>query len=191
MSNRIHTFLSKLFVKERVSQGNKKQDRLLSALLIIGLLLLLWQIVLYRRTIIPLKIPLLLWLIPGIPLTPILYRTLNQADGMKAHWILHYIAHTWMTGSILLFAFMASNYYLADSTVVQEQFEILEKGSLPGGKHHRHERKPYVMIDYHGFEKQIIFTYPKTSEVEQASLIQVSVRKGLWGFDILQEYSLQ
>ncbi len=51
---------------ERVSNGNKKLDGLVSALFFSGLILLLWVMMIYNKTIIELKIPLMIWLIPGL-----------------------------------------------------------------------------------------------------------------------------
>ncbi|MBN2395039.1 MAG: hypothetical protein JXC36_01090 [Candidatus Atribacteria bacterium] len=183
--------LKKTLVKERVSKGNKKLDALITILFFVGLILLFWEVFIYRRTIIELKIPLLIWLTPGVFLTPLLYDTFNKIDGMKAHWTLHYVAHTCMTGAFLLFGFMASNYYFADNHTVDKRFEIIKKGSLPGSKGHRDEREPYVEIDYNGFEKQIVFQYSDTEKINSAKYVNLTVKKGLLGFDILERYDAE
>jgi len=178
-------------IKERVSEGNKKLDALITVLFFLGLILLLWEIFIYRRTIIELKIPLLIWLIPGIFLTPLLYDKFNKIDGMRAHWILHYVAHTCLTGAFLLFGFMALNFYVADDYSIHKQFEIIRKGSLPGPKGHRDERKPYVEIDYNGLEKQLVFKHSETEKIDSAKFVNLTVRKGLWGYDILDQYDVK
>jgi hypothetical protein len=178
-------------VGERVSNGNKKLDNLIGFLFILGLILLIWEIFIYRRTIIELKIPLLLWLTPGVFMTPLLYKRMNYIDGMKAHWTLHYILHTCMTGAFILFAFMASNLYFADNQIKNKTFDIIRKGSLPGSKGHRSERKPYVMINYEGMEKQLIFSFPETERINSAKKVNLAVKKGLWGFDILEKYETE
>ena len=183
--------LRKTLVKERVSKGNKKQDTLITVLFFLGLILLKWEIFIYRRTIIELKIPLLIWLIPGIFLTPLLYDKFNKIDGRRAHWILHYVAHTCTTGAFLLFGFMATNYYFADNQTIDKRFEILKKGSLADSKGNRDKRKPYVEIDYNGFEKQIVFKYPDTEKIDSAKYVNLTVKKGLLGFDILESYDVE
>jgi hypothetical protein len=176
---------------ERVSDGNKKLDRLVGFLFLLGLVLLVWEIFIYRRTIIELKIPLLIWLTPGVFLTPLLYKKMNFIDGMKAHWTLHYILHTCMTGGVILFAFMASNFYFASNEIENKKFEIIGFGSLPGSKGHRSERKPYVMINYQGMEKQLIFSYLDTDKVNSSTKVNVAAKRGLWGFDILERYEVE
>ena len=178
-------------IGERVSSGNKRLDTLVVTLFFLGLILLIWEVFIYRRTIIALEIPLLIWLTPGIFLTPLLYDKMNNIDGMRAHWILHYVAHTCMTGAFLLFGFMASNYYFADNQTVDKQFEIIRKGSLPGPKGHRDEREPYVEIDYNGFEKQIVFKYSDTEKIDSARYVNLTVKKGLFGYDILERYDAE
>jgi hypothetical protein len=178
-------------VGERVSSGNKKLDNLVVILFFLGLILLIWEIFIYRRTIIELKIPLLLWLTPGVFMTPLLYKRMNYIDGMKAHWTLHYILHTCMTGAFVLFTFMASNYYFADNQIEKSTFEIIGTGSLPGSKGHRSERKPYVVINYKGMEKQLIFSYPETDRINSAKMVNLSVKKGLLGFDIIERYETE
>ncbi len=183
--------LKKSLIKERVSKRDKKLDALLTVLFFLGLILLIWEIFIFRRTMIELKIPLLIWSIPGIFLTPLLYNKFNKIDGMKAHWILHYVAHTCMTGAFLLFGFMASNYYFADNQTINKRFEIIKKGSLCGSKGHREERQPYAEIDYYGFEKQLVFTYSETEKIDSSKYVNLAVRKGFWGFDILERYDAE
>jgi hypothetical protein len=187
----IEGFLKKHLIKERVSEGNKKLDNLIGFLFIFGIVLLTWEVFIYRRTIIELKIPLLIWLTPGLFLTPLFFNKMNNIDGMKAHWILHYVLHTIMTGGFILFCFMASNFYLAGNTIVDEKFEVIKRGSLSGSKGHRDERKPYVVINYKGIEKQLIFSNPQMEKVMSAKSAKLSVRKGLFGFDIIEKYEIE
>lgn len=183
--------LKKWLVKERVSKGEPKLDKLIGFLFVLGICLLVWVIYIYRRTIIELEIPLLLWLTPGIILTPYFYSRLNNIDGMKAHWILHYILHSCMTGAVILFSFMSINYYLAEDTITIKQFDVLDIGSLSGGKNNREKRKPYVIIDYNGMDKQLIFSNSQMENVQNAKLVIVEVREGKLGFDILEDFKLK
>ncbi|MCO4293075.1 hypothetical protein NF867_09385, partial [Solitalea sp. MAHUQ-68] len=175
-------------INERVSKGNKILDAAFYSFFLLGLILLIWEIYIYRQTIIDVKIPLLIWTVPGVFLTPLLYDKLNNIDGRVGHWILHYIGHTCSTGAILLFGFMASNLYMADYKKVNKQYSIIEKGSIPGSKGHRNERLPYVVINYEGLKKELIFSYSQTDIINTANNVNLTVRKGFWGFDVLEEY---
>lgn len=143
MSRSLENILRKNLVKGRVSKGNKKLDNIIVFLFILGIALLTCEIYIYRKTLIELKIPLMIWLSPGIILTPIFYNKLNDIDGMKAHWSLHYILHSCMTGAFVLFGFMAVNYFFADHDVVSKEFKVQEIGSLAGGK--EAETKDHLM----------------------------------------------
>ncbi|HEY0031550.1 MAG TPA: hypothetical protein VGC65_12370 [Bacteroidia bacterium] len=93
-------------------------------------------------------------------------------------------------GFISCYIFMATNYYLADKTTTEYRFLIKEKSWMSGSKHHRGERKPLVTIDYFKFEKELVFRYADTDEVNKADSVIVKVRKGGLGFDILDDYNV-
>src|SRR5688572_25013322 len=137
-----------------VSKRNKKADFIICSIFFIGLALTYWEVILFRTTIIPLAIPLALCFVPGIILTPLCYHKLNEIDGRRGHWILHYILHSFTTGAILLFTFMSVNYYLVGEEIIVYKFDIQSKSSISGPRGHRHEREPTVMINYFGFEKE-------------------------------------
>ena len=177
-------------LSENTNKKNTKIRNIGGALFFLGLGLLYWEVIIYRETIIDLKIPLLIWLTPGIFLTPIFYNRINALD-RKANWALHYFLHTCMTGSILLFSFMATNLYFADSHIMVKHFNVLNTGSISGPKGHRDEREPYVDINYEGLEKEVVFTYEETAKVMSAKSVKLTVRKGLLGFDILEKYEIE
>lgn len=178
-------------IGQRVSSGNKKLDKLVGFLFILGLILLYLEILIFRETIIDLTIPLIIWLTPGVVMTPLLYGKMNNIDGMKAHWSLHYVLHTCMTGAFILYFFMASNFYLADNQIEKKSFKIIRTGSLPGPKGSRNEREPYVFINYEGLEKQLLFSFNVTDKINSAKEVELSVRKGFFGFDILDKYEVE
>jgi hypothetical protein len=184
--NILERLFKKYFIKERVSEGNKKLDNLIGFLFITGIILMVWEIFIYRRTMIGLKIPLIIWLTPGLFLSPILFNKINNIDGMKANIILHYILHTVMTGSIILFCFMALNYYLGDSKITEKRFEVIKTGNLAG----RGEEQ-YVVINYDGFKKQLVFKNTQDQNVLSAKSVKLIVRRGLFGFDVLEKYEVK
>lgn len=116
---------------------------------------------------------------------------MNYIDGRKGHWILHYVLHTCMTGGFILFSFMATNFYFADNQINKRTFVINTKGSLSGSKRHRSERKPYVLINYDGIEKQLIFSYSDTDKINSAKKVHLNIKKGFLGFDILESYEAE
>lgn len=177
--------------KEPQVKGIPFWDMVVSVLFLVSIGLLVWEIHLYRRTIIDVKILLIIFFSPGIILTPIFYNLLNKIEGAVGHWALHYILHSVVVGGILIFSLMSLNYYAADEFTKTESFIIKKKDSLPGSKGHRNERKPYAIIDYHGFEKQIIFDHSYERQMETSKRVILITKEGFLGFPILDDYYME
>jgi hypothetical protein len=64
------------------------------------------------------------------------------------------------------------------------------KSSMPGRKYHRNERQPLVRIDYFNFEKELVFRFKDTDKVMKADSVNLKIKKGGLGFDILKEYNV-
>ena len=205
---------------------NKRLDNIISGLFVLGLFLTAWEILIYRNTIINVNIPLLIFLVPGIFLTPIFYKKLNEIDPIEVYdcdtifklffskigllrllpskfkipntkadlflWVfMHYLLHTIITGGILMFLFMATNFYFADNSIIEKRFKIEKIDSLPGSKGEREKRQPYVVIDYEGMKKELIFSYEETEKVKTAKYAVMKVSKGFLGYDILKEKDVE
>lgn len=178
--------------KERSSNKSTKQEKFISFLFILGLVLLVWEIFIYRRTIIAFNIPLIIFIIPGVFLTPVFYEKLNKIQGMNLHFLTHYFLHSFTSGSFILFLFMSSNFYFAENYTTEKRLEIISKGSLAAGKGRPvYKRQPYVMVHYGKVEKQLIFSYSDTDKINSASKVHLTARKGLWGFDVLESYEAE
>jgi len=191
LTNSLINLAKKYLIKERVSDGNKKLDTIITILFFLGMFLLVCQIGYLRVTIINSEVPLLILFVPGLILTPFLYNTMNNIDGLKAHWILHYVAHTFMTGGILLFLFMATNYYFAENTIQEKRIEVLRTESSSGPKYHREQRIPNVIINYEGIEENLSFSNPEMEKVMKAKFVRLFVKKGFFGFDIIEKYEVE
>lgn len=163
--------------------------RFYTVMFLLGLVLLLFEISIYRKTIIHIYIPISIILVVGF-LTfyfnrPHYKKTYNLTGNFFP--IMQNLI-SW--GFISSYLFMATNYYLADTKTTQYRFIIKEKSSIPGRKHHRDERKPLVTIDYFKFEKNLVFPHADTDRVAKAKSVIVTVRKGSLGFDILDHYDV-
>jgi hypothetical protein len=79
--NKVISYLS--YERNLVNELKKKYphynliSNLLGLLFLISIGLTIWQISIFRRTIIPVSIPLAIWALTGIILTPVLKRVLN------------------------------------------------------------------------------------------------------------------
>ena len=156
---------------------------------LVGLVLLVFEITIYRKTIIDIYIPISIILVVGL-LTFYLNRDhYKKTYALKGNFF-PVIQNLFSWGAISCYIVMATNYYSADKITTEYQFQIKEKSSMPGRKYHRNERQPLVRIDYFGFEKELVFRYADTEKVNKADSIRVTVRKGRLGFDILKDYEV-
>tara|TARA_R110001632_G_scaffold31109_4_gene81353 strand:- start:5886 stop:6410 length:525 start_codon:yes stop_codon:yes gene_type:complete len=172
----------------------KKKHRkiLYPTIFISGLLLMAWQVVIFRNTIIDYSILIGIILIVGV-LTFLLDfknygKTYNYSGiGLYFYSLMHYF---FGYGFIVCSIFMLTNFYLADKNPIKKTFEIVERSSLPGSKHHRDERKPTFRINYKGKEKELVFQHKYFGKMESYKSVELAVRKGYFGFDILENKKL-
>lgn len=154
-----------------------------------GLVLMVFEIFIYRKTIIDTYIPISIILVVGI-LTFYFNRHHYKKTYILTGNFFPIMQNLISWGFISCYVFMATNYYLADNTITKYKFEIKEKSSMTGSKGNRSERKPLVRIDYFNTEKELVFRYADTEKVNKADSAMVMVRKGGLGFDILDDYDV-
>ncbi len=171
----------------------KKQRKILySTIFISGLFLMAWQVTIFRNTIIDLPILIGIILIVGIITFLLDFKNYGKTYkysgiGLYLYSSMHYI---FGYGFIACSIFMLTNFYLAEKEPVKKSFEIVERSSLPGGKHHREERKPTFRINYDGKIKQLVFQHKYYEKMELYKNVELEIRKGYFGFDILENKKL-
>jgi len=156
---------------------------------VLGLVLLAFGILIYRRTIINTYIPISIMLVVGSVAFYFNRKHYKETYLLTGNF-LPFVQHLISWGSLSCYIFMATNYYLADNKTTEYKFSIKEKNSMSGPKGHRDERQPLVTIDYFSFEKELVFRYVDTDKVNKADSVTVVVRKGGLGFDILDKYEV-
>jgi len=155
--------------------------------LLAGSILMIFEIQLFRKTIIPLWIPTTVILTIGI-ISFLFNRTHYNLTNKSNGWFFPLIQNIVSWGFISCYFFMAINFYFADVEQHNSIFKIKSKSSMSGSKGHRSERKPLVTIDYDGFEKVLVFMYEDTEKVDNATQVKLLTRKGLLGLNILDDY---
>ena len=160
-----------------------------TVMVLIGLVILVFEILIYRKTIIHTYIPISIILIVGFLSFYFNRQHYNETYNLTGNFF-PIMQNLISWGFISGYIFMATNYYLADKKTSQYRFIIKEKSSIPGRRHHRDERKPLVTIDYFKFEKELVFPHTDSDKVDKAKSVVVTVRKGGLGFDILDDYKV-
>ena len=119
------------------------------------------QVTIFRNTIIDVSI--LIGIILVVGLITFLIDFKNYGKTYNKRWIGLYfysgMQYLLSYGFIVCSIFMLTNYYLAEKTPEKETFEIIERSSLPGSKHHRDERQPTFRINYDGKVKELVFNH--------------------------------
>ncbi|RCW91993.1 hypothetical protein [Winogradskyella arenosi] len=94
-------------------------------------------------------------------------------------------------GFITCSIFMLSNYYFADQNTRTESYEIIRTSSLAsGGKYRIDVRTPTFRINYNGKIKELVFSSEFYEKRNFYNNVELDIRQGLFGFDILENKKL-
>ena len=180
--------------KEKVAEHQERLNRkkpidkkrtVLTILFYVGIILTIFEISIFRRTIINEIIPVSIWLITGIGFTFLNSEVLrNHFDAESKFWQLFYNVLTF--GGIILFGIMYLNYQSPNVNLDTHKFEIIDKSSM--GRATR--RRPIARINYFGLKQEIIFSYKDTKDFKIADSLMLKVKKGNLGFDVIVEKKL-
>jgi hypothetical protein len=181
-------------MKKTIEMETEKKGKLwkvfYTLMFFLGLILIVFEISIYRKTIIDTYIPISIILVVGLFAFYFNKQHYKKTYSLKSNFypIMQNLI-SW--GFISSYIFLATNYYLAENVITNYKFKIKGKSSMPGSKHHRSEREPLVRFDYFDFEKELVFHFSDTEKVNYADSVKVSVKKGGLAFDILESYDVQ
>jgi hypothetical protein len=167
------------------------KSNLLGGLFLLGLILTIWETYIYRVTFISVYIPLSIWILTGILMTPIFKKTFNiycfnpYTPG-RTPMFLHYSYNIISFGGILVFLFMWTNQTFNDKSKSVITVPIISYGHLAESEESCGE--PYADIIYKDKEKELIFSC--SIEIEKYNSVYIEVAKGLFGFDIITNKTL-
>lgn len=178
-------------LKSKYPHYNLKSN-LLGALFLIGIALTIWEINIYEATFISFYIPLNIWLLTGIVITPLFKKTFNiycfnHYRPGNTHLLFHYFFNIVSFGGIAVFLFMWTNQAFSDQLKRQLSLPIISHGQLATSSYSC--GNPYVHIMYDEEEKELIFSCG--TPVEKYKRVEINVAKGLWGFDVIKEKALK
>jgi predicted membrane protein len=186
--------MPKLKRRKKVQEPETKEQKLWKwfyvASFFAGSILMIFEIGIYRITIIDFKIPLLVILLfTGLTYIPIKnhYQNLYQVKSFFYPLMQSMISF----GFIACYLFMAINYYGAEDDLKSYEFHIREKSTLTGSKGRRSERKPVVRFDYFGFEKELVFGFNSTDKVNNSDRVILTVKEGALGYDVIDSYDVK
>lgn len=167
---------------------NRKKQTGLSIGLIGFLLLLIWEVDLYRETFISLWTALVIYIGGGsIAFFLLRNRMRNYKRRVETYGIWWTtLAGIFFSGGIVLTLVLTLNYYIPLEKKPETIFlKVIKTGLLSS---RRGSGSPYVIVDYNGFEKQLVFDY--STDVINSKLVKVSLRKGIFGFRTVKSANL-
>lgn len=156
----------------------------------IGLIIIIWEIFIYRKTIIPLWIPLTIIGVIGAYTTWRNFKNYIAAYPVEGTLFFASIQNTVAWGFTICSLFMLSNYYLANSKSRTRTFNIEDRDSMVGRKYHRDERKPLIIINYDGQYKELVFSSQHFTKLDEYKQVTLVTKNGLFGFDIIVDQHL-
>jgi hypothetical protein len=147
------------------------------ALFFCGVVLTIFEINIFRKTIIDWKIPGSIWL--GTGLVSIFF-TRKYLEHETKNIFMQLFINICGVGGILAYSFMATNYYLLDDKTTETiKTKIIKTGHLAKGKSGCEE--PYADVRIKDFEKKLI--YPCDFEMDKYRFVIVRTKKGFWGYN--------
>ncbi|UZO79591.1 hypothetical protein NBT05_11555 [Aquimarina sp. ERC-38] len=130
----------------------KQRKRYYATILILGLFLMVWQVTIFRNTIIDVSILIGIILVVGVITFLVDFKNYGKTYKKKGIELYLYSGMQYILsyGFIACSIFMLTNFYMADSEHIKETYEIVRRSSIPGRKYHRDKRKPTFDINYDG-----------------------------------------
>jgi len=144
-----------------------------------GLILTIFEINIYRKTIIDWKIPTGIWF--GIGLLQLIWLRKYLAEYYDTKSIIWQLVFSIVSfGGLFTYGFMATNYYLLNENETEKiKATVIKTGHLAKGKNGC--GNPYAHIIIKGKEKELIF--PCDFEIEKYKFVTVKLQQGFLGFD--------
>lgn len=155
---------------------------ILSILFVFGVILVIFEIDIYRETIIDYRIPTCIWILPGLLITPFINKFLAKYYNTHS-FLLQAVYNIGAWGGLFVYSFMAINYYFPSENERSVTVEILDTGHLASGS--QGCGNPYTEVFIEGREKQLIF--PCNYDLEHFTHIDLTLTKGFWGFDVIKD----
>ena len=161
-------------------------NTLLTVLFIGSLYLMGSEFHIYRKTLINWAIPTGIWFGTGLILTPFTSNFLEKHYSTNGFFFqLVFNVVTW--GGLIIYSLMATNYYCPNDNSTQITSEIIKTGHLTEGRGGDCS-EPYCEVIINSKEKQLVF--PCGVEIENYKYVDVTIKRGLLGFDIITDKKL-
>lgn len=172
---------------------NKKRNIFYQIVFFVGLILIIWEISIFRKTVVPISLLLLVVIGIGSLTTFLDFKNYKGTYDLKG-WKLYFFAfmqNTLSWGFIACSLLILSNYHFSTDEIIERNYEIVERSSMPGSKGNRSKRKPLVLINYEGEMKEFVFSHRHYKELNDYKYVNISIKKGFVFWDIIISQELK
>ena len=153
-----------------------------------GLILNVFSVLLFEKTIINGYQPIIWNILLSVALLPVTSGFLDKYYYTQQNVLYKLVYNMGSIGAITTYAVLALNYYLAEDHSIRQTIQIVETGTLANGRH-SNCRQPFAIINYEDNQKQLIF--PCGTNFNNARAVILITRDGLLGYDIITQKTLQ
>lgn len=169
--------------QQRKKKRFDKKNALLTIFFFVGIILTIFEIFIYRVTIIHWSIPTGIWLLTGIIFFRFNSKLLVKHFDTESIF-LQIIYNILSFGGIVVFCLMFLNYKSSNEDFRIYTFKINRKYLTKGGSNTA-KRQPVAEINYFGLKKDIIFPHSEIENVTNSDSILLKVKNGILGFDVI------
>jgi hypothetical protein len=162
-----------------------KRDKILLLLFFASFCLSVWAIAIYNETIIDTKY--LLAAAAFGTITVFVLLLFRHKSSYSIIWT--FFISMAIGGGFFFFSFLYLNKLFASSQPQTEEFQIIETGHL-GRVGKGNCFIPYVIIDFNGTQKQLVFSCEDKKTIKDYHKVAVTFSKGLFGFAIIKAKQL-
>ena len=152
-----------------------------------------FQIQIYRNTIINWLIPASIIIVIGIVSFLIDFKNYKRTYEYSGIGLYFYSWTQYLIGFGFIFCsiFMLTNFYFADQNIKIESYKIVDRTSIRGTTKVRiGEELPVFTINYKGKNKELVFKNQFYEKMNFYKTVEFEIRKGFFGFDILENKKL-
>lgn len=160
-------------------------DALLAFLFLLSLGLIIWGIDIYRLTVIDVKFLTAATIVSAFISVVSIFLWQNR----RLYTVWTFFISIAIGAGAFYFGLLYLNQAFAEKETLTEEFTIVRTGSLARGKYGSC-RRPYVIVNFYGTEKQLIFYCEYEKAIKDFSKVTITYSRGLFGFDIIASKQL-
>lgn len=181
---------SGLKYKIKYKGPNPRRNRFYTIAVILSLFLMVGEINLYRKTLIdPADLLLLAGLVGAVAVLidfPY-YKTTYDGKFLKL-W--SFLVNSLIWGNFAVLLLLSINFYGHNSSISTENYSIIDRFTMAGGRRNRGKRKPVFVVEIVNKKKDLVFSPKFSTDMEAYSWVAVSTSEGYFGYTVILDQKL-